>query len=191
MTDRASREGPFRVVKSVNHELRYVLFVGDLALDEFQGEETAKAVSVDANAAIFHWLEANGWAGPEQMKEMETLYSARCSGHVGEIGALKSSLDQAEKDRDAYREAEKRTSDAYLRIREILGAWDTKDGGEDRFEVTEAKAKALRSEAERYRDLLALILPMAKGYAYANQVGSNMKYIEAAEKALSGGGSVP
>lgn len=48
----------------------------------------------------------------------------------------------------AFRKSEKELSDAYLRIRELVGAWDTKPGGEDRFEVTEAAVKRLRDENE-------------------------------------------
>lgn len=43
--------------------------------------------------------------------------------------------------------AEEELSDAYLRIREIVGAWDTNKGGENRFEVTENLVKkAVSSE---------------------------------------------
>lgn len=48
----------------------------------------------------------------------------------------------------AFRKSEKELSDAYLRIRELVGAWDTKPGGEDRFEVTEAAVKRLKEENE-------------------------------------------
>lgn len=50
-----------------------------------------------------------------------------------------------------FRKSEKELSDAYLRIRELVGAWDTKPGGEDRFEVTEAAVKRLKEENERLR----------------------------------------
>lgn len=49
----------------------------------------------------------------------------------------------------AFRKSEKELSDAYLRIRELVGAWDTKPGGEDRFEVTEAAVRKLREDEKR------------------------------------------
>ena len=40
-------------------------------------------------------------------------------------------------------------------------------------------------EVERLRDIIILILPMAKGYAYANKVSSNLEYIRVAESAVA------
>lgn len=42
----------------------------------------------------------------------------------------------------------------------------------------------LQSQLKRYRDLLELILPMAKGYANAHDVGNNQKFIKEVEGAL-------
>lgn len=44
---------------------------------------------------------------------------------------------------------------------------------------------ALKREVDACRDALALILPLAKGYAAANRVGSNQAYIEQVEKLLN------
>jgi hypothetical protein len=44
-----------------------------------------------------------------------------------------------------------------------------------------------QSELEKMVELLRLILPMAKGYAYKNDVGSNVAYIDAVEQFLAGG----
>lgn len=49
----------------------------------------------------------------------------------------------------------------------------------------QAYADPYRQEIEELRDALALILPLAKGYAYVNQVGSNTAYIKQAEKLLN------
>ena len=38
---------------------------------------------------------------------------------------------------------------------------------------------------DRATELLRLVLPMAKGYAYKNNVGSNMQYIAEAEQYLA------
>jgi hypothetical protein len=51
------------------------------------------------------------------------------------------------------RSGEKEISDAYLRVRGLVGAWDTKPGGTDRFEVTERKIKELIGLAARVRKL--------------------------------------
>lgn len=52
-------------------------------------------------------------------------------------------IESLQKELDKFKRSEKELSDAYLRIRELLGAWDTKWGGSDRFEVTENKIKSL------------------------------------------------
>ncbi len=51
---------------------------------------------------------------------------------------------------EVYKASEKILSDAYLHIQELLNAYDTSYGGEDRFEVTEKKLKIL---IQRVRDL--------------------------------------
>lgn len=40
-------------------------------------------------------------------------------------------------------------SDAYLRIRALVGAWDTQPGGADRFQVTEQKIRDLKADVSR------------------------------------------
>jgi len=45
----------------------------------------------------------------------------------------------------------KELHEAYMRIRELVEAWDTKPGGVDRFEVTESKIKALKQEVEIWK----------------------------------------
>ena len=53
----------------------------------------------------------------------------------------------------------------------------------------ELKAKALvelEAELARVMGALELVLPMARGYAAANRVGSNAAYISLAEAALAG-----
>lgn len=44
--------------------------------------------------------------------------------------------------------SERELSDAYLRVRKLLNAYDTKFGGADRFEVTEAAIVALQEKAK-------------------------------------------
>jgi hypothetical protein len=59
-----------------------------------------------------------------------------------------------EKDRvEQYKKAEKKTSDAYLRIRTMLGAFDTNYGGENRFEVTEKAVATLQTELADLRQV--------------------------------------
>ena len=59
-----------------------------------------------------------------------------------EIARLQSRLE-------ALKTVEKEVSDAYLRIRSLVGAWDTAYGGDDRFIVTENKIRNLQAEANR------------------------------------------
>ena len=61
----------------------------------------------------------------------------------------KARAEAAEAELSTLRAAEKELSDAYLRIREKLGAWNTTHGGADRFAVTEAAVDALRAQNER------------------------------------------
>lgn len=51
------------------------------------------------------------------------------------IPNLISEVRRLREELSAFRKSEKELSDAYLRIRELVGAWDTKPEGEDRFEV--------------------------------------------------------
>lgn len=48
----------------------------------------------------------------------------------------------------------------------------------------QAENTSLRKEVERYRELLAYILPLAKGYAHEHPVGSNQKLVNLAEEAM-------
>lgn len=71
-------------------------------------------------------------------------------------------MNERTRERDEFKRAEKETSDAYLRIRELVGSWDTQKGGVDRFEVTENKIKDLirerdeaRKENEHIREITA------------------------------------
>src|SRR3990172_5729017 len=52
-------------------------------------------------------------------------------------------VSDVDKEIEKWRVAEKEISDAYLRIRKLVGAWDTKEGGVDRYEITEAAIKKL------------------------------------------------
>ena len=67
------------------------------------------------------------------MKELEALNLIQKGGY-----------DHAIKQLAQLQKSEKKLSDAYLRIRQMLGAWDTNHGGENRFEVTEAKLAQLQ-----------------------------------------------
>lgn len=74
-----------------------------------------------------------------------------CAGSEATIMRLEAERDAAFAREKEARAAEKETSDAYLRVRQLLGAWDTAWGGADRFEVTEGRLKALRAENEALR----------------------------------------
>ena len=76
------------------------------------------------------------WCALDKIKRLET-----------ENAALRTRLAEMTK-------AEKELSDAYLRIRQLVGAWNTKPGGVDRFEVTENAIKALRTQLEEMKSIL-------------------------------------
>ena len=67
-------------------------------------------------------------------------------------------VSDVEKEIEKWRVAEKEISDAYLRIRKLVGAWDTQEGGVDRFEVTESAIKKLVAfwEWSRVDDMMTL-----------------------------------
>jgi chromosome segregation ATPase len=56
---------------------------------------------------------------------------------------------------EAFRKSEKELSDAHLRIRERVEAWDTKPGGEDRFEVTEKCIDSMKADLTAARETVA------------------------------------
>ncbi len=55
----------------------------------------------------------------------------------------------------------------------------------DLYDALQSANAELVKERDRYRDLLAIVLPMAKGYALANNVGNNWGKCREAEEALS------
>lgn len=64
-------------------------------------------------------------------------------------------LQKAESQREAYEKANKELHDAYMRVRGLLDAWETKTGGTDRFEVVERKIIELKDKVthlERLRN---------------------------------------
>jgi chromosome segregation ATPase len=65
---------------------------------------------------------------------------------VDDYNEMKARSETAEREREEARANEKELSAAYLRIRQLVGAWDTNHGGENRFEVTEKKIRDLISQ---------------------------------------------
>jgi len=76
------------------------------------------------------------------------------------------------------RKSEKTISDAYLRIRDMLGAYNTNHGGEDRFKVTEKRVSDLLELKARYDELIITV-----GNAYENETRNQtaLRYIVQAE----------
>lgn len=72
-----------------------------------------------------------------------------------ESEARMAALLTAEAERDELKHAEKQVSDAYLRVRSLVGAWNTNRGGEDRFEVTENCVKDIIKKRDQLRAELA------------------------------------
>ena len=84
-------------------------------------------------------------------KEIDTFVRAHPSLTIGAIVAdealrMLKERDVFEADRDGLRKAEAEVSDAYLRIRGIVGSWKTLPGGEDRFAITESAIRDLMAE---------------------------------------------
>jgi hypothetical protein len=71
-------------------------------------------------------------------------------------------VDRLQTENAAFKTSEKNLSDAYLRIRELLNAYDTQAGGADRFEVTERKLKELIDENAALRERLAQLVEVLK-----------------------------
>jgi peptidoglycan hydrolase CwlO-like protein len=65
---------------------------------------------------------------------------------VDEMDELRGKIVDLQIELNISKHSERELSDAYLRVRKLVGAWDTKVGGEDRFEVTEGKIKKLQQK---------------------------------------------
>ena len=76
-----------------------------------------------------------------------TKESLRKFGHEEYLqgSELKEKNKELQQKLDDVTESAKVVSDAYLKVRKLVGAWDTNKGGENRFEVTEGKIKQLTS----------------------------------------------
>jgi len=105
-----------------------------------------------------------------------------CNGESGtgllkiEDTTLRARLAQVEGELRLFREAEKTTSDAYLRIRGLLGAWDTPHGPtpEQVYAHTEAKLSELithAEKAEQFRD--AVIDALVVSHIYIPEHDTN------------------
>lgn len=73
------------------------------------------------------------------------------SSLIREIGELQATNSHLQKLCEEQRASEKELSDAYLRIRSLVGAWDTNHGGENRFEMTEKAVADLLAKIEEQR----------------------------------------
>ena len=103
------------------------------------------------------------------MSNFETELLRLAKANLEAVIALKAERDEAMR-------AAKEVSDAYLRVRKLLGAWDTQPGGADRFEVTERAitkllgrvAKAEPAESER--DMRKLEEECAEYWAFISAI---------------------
>jgi hypothetical protein len=74
--------------------------------------------------------------------------SNRLEAVEAQLTARAQEIEQVKAERDSSRTAERTISDAYLRVRQLLGAFNTKPGGTDRFEVTEQAIRDLKGRAD-------------------------------------------
>jgi hypothetical protein len=82
-------------------------------------------------------------------KLIREVLSGLISLWIDDVDWLIAEVKRLRDERDSFQSAEKEISDAYLRIREIVGAWDTNMGGENRYEVTENAVRTLKEENHR------------------------------------------
>lgn len=91
----------------------------------------------------------------EEQRAIACKYKDLSEAYGNEISNALKRLTAERQAHEETRRAERSVSDAYLRIREIVGAWNTKPGGVDRFEVTEAAVRGLKervAELEEHHD---------------------------------------
>lgn len=62
---------------------------------------------------------------------------------VGPVAPYEDDIRKLECELRELRKSEQELSDAYLRIRELVEAWETSLGGANRFEITEAAIRKL------------------------------------------------
>ena len=79
-------------------------------------------------------------------KLIRAAFGGGMSQGIDDVDWLIAEVKRLRDERDSFQRAEKEISDAYLRIREIVGAWDTNMGGENRYEVTENAVRTLKEE---------------------------------------------
>lgn len=109
---------------------------------------------------------------PIDRAEVERRFAKIASGYfsVHRESAIDVTLALLTEDR-ARRPENEALSDSYLRIRKIVGAWNTKPGGVDRFEVTEAAVTALKARADAVKQDRARMAEEWAGRVHAQGCG--------------------
>jgi hypothetical protein len=74
------------------------------------------------------------------------------------ISVLQAKVADLVKERLEFRKSERELSDAYLRIRQMVNAWDTQPGGADRFEVTEGKIKEMLARVQALEAVVRVVI---------------------------------
>lgn len=125
---------------------------------------------------VENWDASTGLITPHTDKaiaEIRKLYPIVVqrdkTGTLGEelIEYNLKAYEELKEENKRLKEAEKELSDAYLRIRELVGAWDTNKGGENRFKVTEDKIKRLKESRLTESEILD-VLDKFRGYKILN-----------------------
>lgn len=83
----------------------------------------------------------------ESFIDIDFLESVNYDNYKSELVHRLKMGEDAIESINLWRTKEKLIGEAYLRIRKLVGAWDTCFGGFDRFEVTENKIKELIKKA--------------------------------------------
>lgn len=104
----------------------------------FQGDSAG-------SASAMRWFENNKHAGgPKHVIE-------RVRNHLShlESAALSQTVQRLQGELGNFKASEHLLHVRYMRIREMVSAFDTDHGGENRFEVTEGKIRELLADRER------------------------------------------
>ncbi len=103
-------------------------------------------------------LESANYYIDSGLYQSESFVEGFVEGLEKRIASQQAEITRLQEQNNDLKKSEKELSDAYLRIRELVGAWDTNHGGENRFELTEKKIADLQERLEQSGKLLKIIV---------------------------------
>lgn len=108
-------------------------------------QDCTKVYSIKGYAVQDNGIVRNSYG--EYIGQLSDL--EECEAKDAEIASLTGQVAKLKEQLARFIDSEKQISDAYLRIRTLVDAWDTNEGGENRFEVTENKIKDLKKQVDK------------------------------------------